>query len=253
MLSRFFIYHPIFASVIAIIILILGFFSIAALPVERYPNIAPPSVTVSTVYRGASAETVEESVTQILEQQIKGIDNLLYYTSNSESSGQSTIDIHFKIGTDIDKAQLQVQNQMNSVLSRLPEEVQRQGVNIWKTTGDLLLVVGLYDETGKASNIDLSDYMINYFEQPLTQIQGVGEVDTFSSGYAMRIWLKPDIMASYGLVPSDVMTLLSEQNIEAAPGQFGESGDQSFQYTLKYKGRLQSVEEFEEIVIRLQH
>ena len=149
MLSRFFIYHPIFASVIAIIILILGFFSIAALPVERYPNIAPPSVTVSTVYRGASAETVEESVTQILEQQIKGIDNLLYYTSNSESSGQSTIDIHFKIGTDIDKAQLQVQNQMNSVLSRLPEEVQRQGVNIWKTTGDLLLVVGLYDETGR--------------------------------------------------------------------------------------------------------
>ncbi len=143
MLSRFFIYHPIFVSVIAITILIFGFFSIRAMPVERYPNLAPPSVTVVANYRGASAETVEESVTQILEQQIKGLDNLLYFTSNSESSGTGSIDIHFKIGTDIDKAQLQVQNRINSALNRLPEQVQRQGVNIWKTTGDMLLIVGL--------------------------------------------------------------------------------------------------------------
>ena len=253
MLSRFFIYHPIFASVIAIIILILGFFSIAALPVERYPNIAPPSVTVSTVYRGASAETVEESVTQILEQQIKGIDNLLYYTSNSESSGQSTIDIHFKIGTDIDKAQLQVQNQMNSVLSRLPEEVQRQGVNIWKTTGDLLLVVGLYDETGKASNIDLSDYMINYFEQPLTQIQGVGEVDTFSSGYAMRIWLNPNQLKNYGLIPSDIEKALQDYNTQIAAGSIGAMPatiDQNIYAKVTVGSRLKTIDDFKKVVIK---
>ncbi|WP_439356484.1 efflux RND transporter permease subunit [Acinetobacter seifertii] len=216
MLSRFFIYHPIFVSVIAITILIFGFFSIRVMPVERYPNLAPPSVTVVANYRGASAETVEESVTQILEQQIKGLDNLLYFTSNSESSGTASIDIHFKIGTDIDKAQLQVQNRINSALNRLPEQVQRQGVNIWKTTGDMLLIVGLYDETGKASNIELSDYMVNHFEQPLSQLQGIGEVDVFGSSYAMRIWLNPNQLRNYQLMPSDIEKALEDYNTQIA-------------------------------------
>ncbi|WHP06173.1 multidrug efflux RND transporter permease subunit [Acinetobacter corruptisaponis] len=253
MLPRFFIYHPIFASVIAIIILILGFFSILALPVERYPNLAPPSVSVSAVYRGASAETVEESVTQILEQQIKGIDNLLYYTSNSESSGRSSIDIHFKIGTDIDKAQVQVQNQMNSALSRLPEQVQRQGVNIWKTTGDLSLIVGIYDETGKTSNIDLSDYLITHFEQPLTQIQGVGEVDIFGSAYAMRIWLNPNQLRNYKLMPSDIEKALSDYNTQIAAGSIGAmpSADHQNIYAKVTAGsRLKTIEDFKSVVVK---
>ncbi|KYQ82916.1 multidrug transporter [Acinetobacter sp. NRRL B-65365] len=253
MLSRFFIFHPIFASVIAIIILILGFFSILALPVERYPNLAPPSVTVATVYRGASAETVEDSVTQILEQQIKGIDHLLYYTSNSESSGRSTIDIHFKIGTDIDKAQLQVQNQMNSALSRLPEQVQRQGVNIWKTTGDMLLIVGVYDETGKANNIDLSDYLVNHFEQPLAQIQGVGEVDIFGSAYAMRIWLNPNQLKNYKLMPSDIEKALEDYNTQIAAGSIGSmpaAADQNIYAKVTAGSRLKTIDDFKSVVVK---
>lgn len=253
MLSRFFIYHPIFVSVIAITILIFGFFSTRAMPVERYPNLAPPSVTVVANYRGASAETVEESVTQILEQQIKGLDNLLYFTSNSESSGTASIDIHFKIGTDIDKAQLQVQNRINSALNRLPEQVQRQGVNIWKTTGDMLLIVGLYDETGKASNIELSDYMVNHFEQPLSQLQGIGEVDVFGSSYAMRIWLNPNQLRNYQLMPSDIEQALEDYNTQIAAGSIGampSAADQNIYAKVTAGSRLKTVDDFKSVVVK---
>ncbi|MGE8549339.1 MAG: efflux RND transporter permease subunit, partial [Acinetobacter calcoaceticus] len=253
MLSRFFIYHPIFVSVIAITILIFGFFATLAMPVERYPNLAPPSVTVVASYRGAAADTVEESVTQILEQQIKGLDNLLYFTSYSESSGTSSIDIHFKIGTDIDKAQLQVQNRINAALNRLPEEVQRQGVNIWKTTGDMLLIVGLYDETGKASNIELSDYMVNHFEQPLSQLQGIGEVNVFGSSYAMRIWLNPNQLRNYQLVPSDIEKALEDYNTQIAAGSIGampSASDQNIYAKVKAGSRLKTIDDFKSVVVK---
>lgn len=223
------------------------------MPVERYPNLAPPGVTVVANYRGAAADTVEESVTQILEQQIKGLDNLLYFTSYSESSGTSSIDIHFKIGTDIDKAQLQVQNRINGALNRLPEEVQRQGVNIWKTTGDMLLIVGLYDETGKTSNIDLSDYMVNHFEQPLSQLQGIGEVNVFGSSYAMRIWLNPNQLRNYQLVPSDIEKALEDYNTQIAAGSIGampSAADQNIYAKVKAGSRLKTIDDFKSVVVK---
>ena len=177
MLSKFFIHRPIFAGVLAIIVMAFGLFATFQLPVERYPDIAPPRITVSATYTGASAETVEESVTQVLEQQIKGIDHLLYFSSSSDSNGRSRISISFENGTDPDTAQVQVQNAINGVINRLPEDVQRQGVNVYKSLGDTHMVIGLYDQTGKSSNIALSDYMMTHLEQDLARIDGVGEVD----------------------------------------------------------------------------
>ena len=180
MLSKYFIERPIFAGVLAIIVMAFGIFSVINLPVERYPDIAPPQITVAATYNGASAETVEESVTQLLEQQIKGIDHLLYFSSSSDSAGRSRISISFENGTDPDTAQVQVQNSINGVLSRLPEDVQRQGVNVWKSLGDTHMVIGLYDQTGKSNNIELSDYMMTHLEQEISRIEGVGEVDVLA-------------------------------------------------------------------------
>ena len=162
MLSKFFIHRPIFAGVLAIIVMAFGLFATFQLPVERYPDIAPPRITVSATYTGASAETVEESVTQVLEQQIKGIDHLLYFSSSSDSNGRSRISISFENGTDPDTAQVQVQNAINGVINRLPEDVQRQGVNVYKSLGHTHMVIGLYDQTGKSSNIALSDDMMTH-------------------------------------------------------------------------------------------
>ena len=204
MLSKFFIERPIFATVLAIMVMAFGIFSILNLPVERYPDIAPPRITVSTTYTGASAETVEQSVTQVLEQQIKGIDHLLYFSSTSDSSGRSRINLSFDIGTNPDTAQVQVQNSINGVLNRLPEEVQRQGVNVYKSLGDTHMVIGLYDTTGRSSNIQISDYLADHIEQNIARIEGVGEIDVFGSQYAMRIWLNPLKLKQYLLIPSDI-------------------------------------------------
>lgn len=253
MLSKFFISRPIFATVFALMLLFIGILSMFKMPIERYPNLAPPSVSVGATYRGASAETVEHSVTQILEQQIKGLDDLLYYTSSSQASGRSSIDIYFKIGTDINQAQIQVQNQMNAVLSRLPEQVQRQGVGIWKSTGDLLLIVGLYDQTGRASNIDLADYMVNHLEQPLSQIQGVGEVDVFGSGYAMRIWLNPLQLKNYHLIPDDIESALNDYNTQIAAGSIGampSSTEQNIYAKVTAGSRLKTIDDFKSVVIK---
>ena len=191
MLSKFFIHRPIFAGVLAILVMVLGIFAVINLPIERYPDIAPPRITVSTTYTGASAETVEDSVTQVLEQQIKGIDHLLYFESSSEATGRSRISMSFENGTDPDTAQVQVQNAINGVINRLPEDVQRQGVNVFKSLSDTHMVIGIYDTSGKSDNIALSDYMMTHIEQDLARIEGVGEVDVFGAQYAMRIWLNP--------------------------------------------------------------
>ena len=253
MLSKFFIQRPIFAGVLAIIVMAFGLFAVLSLPVERYPDIAPPRITVSATYTGASAETVEESVTQVLEQQIKGIDDLLYFSSSSDSSGVSRISISFENGTDPDTAQVQVQNAINGVLNRLPEDVQRQGVNVFKSLGDTHMVIGLYDASGKSDNIELSDYMMTHLEQDLARIEGIGEVDVFGSQYAMRIWLNPLKLKQYNLIPSDIRAAVEAQNTQVAAGAIGglpTLKDQYLNAKVTSGSRLKSVSEFENIIVK---
>ena len=253
MLSKFFIQRPIFACVLAIIVMALGVFSVLNLPIERYPDIAPPRITVSTTYTGADAETVEESVTQVLEQQIKGIDNLLYFSSSSDSSGRARISISFENGTDPDTAQVQVQNSINGVLNRLPDDVQRQGVTVNKSLGDTFMVVGLYDETGKSNNIELGDYLSDHIEQELSRIEGIGEVDVFGSQYAMRIWLNPNLLRQYQLMPSDIRTAIEAQNTQVAAGGVGDlpvAADQYLNAKVTAGSRLRTVDEFKNIIVK---
>lgn len=253
MLSKFFIHRPIFAGVLAIIVMAVGIFAVLNLPVERYPDIAPPRITISTSYAGADAETVEESVTQILEQQITGIDHLLYFNSSSDSSGRSRISLSFENGTDPDTAQMQVQNSISSVINRLPNDVQRQGVNVYKSLGDTFMVVGLYDATGKANNIQLSDYLSANIEQVLGRIDGVGEVDVFGSQYAMRIWLNPNQLKQYGLMPSDIRAAVEAENTQVAAGGIGDLPVVEGQYLnakVSAGSRFETVEQFENIIVK---
>lgn len=253
MLSKFFIQRPIFAGVLAIIIMAVGIFAVLNLPVERYPDIAPPKITVSATYTGADAETVEESVTQVLEQQIKGIDHLLYFSSSSDSSGRTRISISFENGTDPDTAQVQVQNSINGVINRLPEDVQRQGVSVYKSLGDTFMVVGLYDSTGKSNNIELGDYLSDHIEQELSRIEGVGEVDVFGSQYAMRIWLNPNKLTQYQLIPSDIRAAIEAQNTQVAAGGIGDLPvvqDQYLNAKVTAGSRLRTVEEFNNIIVK---
>lgn len=253
MLSRFFIDRPIFSGVLAIIVMALGIFSMMNLPVERYPDIAPPVISISSSYPGASAETVEESVTQILEQQLRGIDNLLYFSSSSDSIGSSRISLSFKNGTNPDTAQVQVQNTMSSVLNRLPDAVQRQGVRVVKSSGDSLLLVGLYDETGRSSNVEIADYLMNHFDEPIARLSGVGETRLFGSQYAMRIWLNPIAMSKYNVIVSDIQTAIREQNNQVTAGQLGElpnSDEQYLNVTVTAGTRFNSVEEFQNIILK---
>ena len=253
MLSKFFIQRPIFACVLAIIVMALGIFSVMQLPVERYPDIAPPRISVSTTYTGADAETVEESVTQVLEQQIKGIDNLLYFSSSSDSSGRARINISFENGTDPDTVQVQVQNSINGVLNRLPDDVQRQGVTVNKSLGDTFMVVGLYDETGKSNNIELGDYLSDHIEQEISRIEGIGEVDVFGSQYAMRIWLNPNLLRQYQLMPSDIRAAIEAQNTQVAAGGIGDLpvvADQYLNAKVTAGSRLRTVDEFQNIIVK---
>ena len=253
MLSKFFIHRPIFAGVLAIVVMAIGLFAVMNLPVERYPDIAPPRITVAATYSGASAETVEESVTQVLEQQIKGIDHLLYFSSSSDSSGRSRVSISFENGTDPDTAQVQVQNAINGVLNRLPEDVQRQGVNVFKSLGDTHMVISLYDESGRSNNIELSDYLMTHLEQDISRIEGIGEVDVFGSQYAMRIWLDPGKLKQYKLMPSDVRAAIEAQNTQVAAGAIGDLPAVDEQYLnakVTSGSRLKTVEEFQNIIVK---
>ncbi|WP_445115257.1 multidrug efflux RND transporter permease subunit [Acinetobacter sp. WZC-1] len=253
MLSRFFIERPIFAGVLAIIVMALGIFSVLNLPVERYPDIAPPRITISANYAGADAETVEESVTQVLEQQIKGIDHLLYFSSSSDSSGRARINLSFENGTDPDTAQVQVQNSINSVINRLPEEVQRQGVRVMKSLGDTFMVVGLFDSNGHSNNIQLSDYMADHIEEQISRVEGVGEVNIFGSQYAMRIWLNPNQLRQYQLMPSDIRAAIEAQNTQVAAGGVGDLPtlrDQYLNAKVTAGSRLRTVDEFKNIIVK---
>lgn len=246
-----FIDRPVLSTVISIIIVILGVLGLISLPVSQYPEIAPPTVTVAANYQGASAEVVMNSVVIPLEEQINGVEDMTYMTSTSNNDGSAVINIYFKLGTNPDLAAVNVQNRVSRATPLLPQEVTRAGVTTAKRQSDNILIFSLYSENPEYDMTFLQNYANINILPKIKRVPGVGEAVIFGQkDYSMRIWLKPDVMAAYGLVPSDVTSLLAEQNIEAAPGQLGESADQSFQYTLKYKGRLQSTKEFEEIIVR---
>ena len=245
-----FINRPVLSTVISIVIVILGILGLLSLPISQYPDIAPPTVRVSTTYQGANAQTVLNSVIAPLEEQINGVENMMYMTSTATNTGEADIQVYFKQGTDPDMAAVNVQNRVAKAQGFLPAEVTKVGVITSKRQTSMLLVFSLYSSDDKYDNEFLENYAkINVIPE-VQRVPGVGDAMVMGADYSMRIWLKPDVMAQYKLMPTDITNALSEQNIEAAPGSFGESGNQTFQYTLRYKGRLQTQEEFEDIVIR---
>ncbi len=252
-ISRFFIDRPVFAWVIAIVIMLAGLGAMLNLPVAQYPDIAPPTVSVTANYPGASAETLETSVTQVIEQQLTGIDNLLYFSSSSDNSGRVRITATFAKGTDPDTAQVQVQNKVRQAETRLPSMVRQLGVNVTKSNSDFLMLVGLYDESGKSTSVDVSDYLVSNFQDDLARVPGVGEVDAMGSQYAMRIWLDPIKLAAFNLMPSDVQNAITAQNAEVSAGQIGERPavpGQMLTATVKAKARLETPEQFRDIVLK---
>src|SRR5512136_2926612 len=221
MLSRFFLDRPVFAWVIAIAIMVLGGLAIYTLPVSQYPAIAPPSIAITSFYPGASAETVENSVTQIIEQKMTGFDRMLYLTATSDSSGTCRIELTFAPGTDPDLAWAQVQNKLQLAMANLPEVVGSQGVKVSKSTRNWLMIVGLISEDGSMDGNDLRDYAQSNLEKVLSRVPGVGEVEIFGSQYAMRVWLHPDKLTNYGMTIQDVIATLRAYNVEVSAGQFG--------------------------------
>lgn len=245
-----FINRPVLSTVISIIIVILGILGLISLPVTQYPDIAPPTIQVSASYMGANAQTVLNSVIAPLEEQINGVENMMYMTSTATNTGDATIQIYFHQGTDPDMAAVNVQNRVTKAQGLLPAEVTQVGVITSKRQTSMLMGFSVYSSDDKYDIEFVENYVkINLIPQ-VQRVAGVGDAMVWGADYSMRIWLKPDVMAQYHLMPSDVTAALAEQNIEAAPGQFGEQGDQSFQYVMRYKGRLQTTEEFEDIVIR---
>ncbi len=245
-----FINRPVLSTVISILIVILGVIGLATLPITQYPDIAPPTVSVRATYTGANAQTVLNSVIAPLEDQINGVENMMYMTSNASNNGSADISIYFKQGTDPDMAAVNVQNRVSMAQGLLPAEVTKVGVTTQKRQTSMLMVFSIYDEKDQYSIEFLENYANINLIPEVKRVNGVGDANVLGMDYSMRIWLKPDVMAQYKLIPNDVAAALAEQNIEAAPGQFGERGNQSFQYTIRYKGRLQQPEEFENIVIK---
>ena len=245
-----FINRPVLSTVISILIVILGLIGLATLPITQYPDIAPPTVSVRATYQGANAQTVLNSVIAPLEDQINGVENMMYMTSNAANNGSADISIYFKQGTDPDMAAVNVQNRVSMAQGLLPAEVTRVGVTTQKRQTSMLMVFSIYDENDQYNIEFLENYANINLIPEIKRVNGVGDANVLGQDYSMRIWLKPDIMAQYKLVPNDISGVLAEQNIEAAPGQFGERGKQSFQYTIRYKGRLQQPEEFENIVVK---
>ena len=245
-----FINRPVLSTVISIFIVILGCVGLLWLPITQYPDIAPPTIQVSTTYTGANAQTVLNSVIAPIEEQINGAEGMTYMQSTATNTGNATITVYFRQGFDPDMAAVDVQNRVAKAQSMLPAEVTKVGVITKKRQTSMLLVFSLYSPDGSYETEFIENYMkINVIPQ-IQRVSGVGDAMVMGADYSMRIWLKPDVMAQYQLMPTDITAALSEQNIEAAPGQFGERGDQSYQYIMRYKGRLVTPEEFENIVIR---
>ena len=245
-----FINRPVLSTVISILIVILGIIGLATLPVTQYPDIAPPTVSVRATYTGANAQTVLNSVIAPLEDQINGVENMMYIQSSASNNGSADISVYFNQGTDPDMAAVNVQNRVSMAQGLLPAEVTKVGVTTQKRQNSMLLIFSLYDAEDKYNIEFIENYAKINLIPEVQRVKGVGDANVMGQDYSMRIWLKPDVMAQYNLVPSDISNALAEQNIEAAPGQFGERGKQTFQYTIRYKGRLQQTEEFENIVIK---
>ena len=252
-MSRFFIDRPIFAWVIAIVIMLAGVLAIRTLPISQYPPIAPPAVSISAIYPGASAKTLEDTVTQVIEQKMKGIDHLTYMSSASDSSGSVTITLTFDAGTDPDIAQVQVQNKLSLATPLLPQEVQKQGVQVAKATSNFLMVIGFVSEDGSMTDIDLGDYVASNVQDIIARINGVGETQLFGSKYAMRIWLDPTKLHNYKLTPADISAAITAQNAQVSAGQLGgmpSPKGQRLNATITAQSRLQTPEQFGAILLR---
>jgi multidrug efflux pump len=252
-MSRFFIDRPIFAWVIAIVIMLAGALAIMVLPVAQYPDIAPPAVNINATYPGASPETVENTVTQIIEQQLTGVDGLLYFSSTSDSTGSASISATFKAGTNPDIAQVQVQNKLQLAIPRLPNEVQRQGLVVNKSQNGFLMIAALYDDSGKLTTSDIGDYVASKLQDPISRITGVGQAQIFGGQYAMRIWLDPLKLNNYALTPDDVSNAITAQNAQVSAGQIGAQPSQPGQElnaTVTAQSRLQTPEQFRNIIVK---
>ena len=254
MFSRFFIYRPIFASVLSVVIVIAGVITLVGLPIAQYPEITPPTVQVQAIYPGASAQVVAEAVGAPIEQQVNGVEGMLYMESNSSSDGQYGLTITFEVGTDINLASVLVQNRVNIATRSLPEEVTRLGVTTKKQSSNILLLVSLFSQEGQYDSLYLSNYAVLRLQDELSRIQGVGDITIFgSSNYSMRIWLDPRQLKSRSLTTQDVLDAIREQNVQVAAGQIGQPpspDNQAFQYTITTQGRLSDVEQFEEIIVK---
>ena len=247
---RFFIDRPVFSGVISVVIVLMGAIAIFSLPVEQYPDIAPPTINVWATYPGANAETVQKAVIAPLEEAINGVEDMTYMTSTASNTGDASIMIYFKQGANADMAAVNVQNRVNGVLSQLPAEATKTGVTTEKQQNAELLTFALYSPDDRFDQTFLNNYVKINVEPRLKRISGVGKTQLFGSNYSMRLWLKPDKMAQYGLIPNDISTMLAGQNIEAATGSFGANHQTANEYTMKYRGRLSTAEEFGELVVK---
>jgi multidrug efflux pump len=253
MLSRFFIERPIFAWVVAIVIMLAGALAIRGMSIAQYPDIALPQVAISAVYPGASAKTVEDTVTQVIEQKMKGLDGLKYMSSSSDGSGAASITLTFAAGTNIDIAQVQVQNKLSTATSLLPQEVQQSGLSVVKSARNFLMVVGLYSPDGKLTNADLADYLATHIQDPISRVQGVGDTQLFGAQYAMRIWLDPAKLTSFNLTPADVVAAIKAQNAQVSAGQLGgtpQVAGTQLNATITAQSRLQTPDQFRAIILK---
>lgn len=252
-MARFFIDRPVFAWVLSIVIMLAGALSISTLPLEQYPDIAPTRISIAATYPGASAKTIEDSVTQVIEQSLKGLDRLTYMSATSNSSGTARIELTFDAGTDPDVAQMQVQNKLQQAVSQLPQAVQEQGVTVTKAGTDLLMFVALYSEDGSMSNIEIGDYVQSSLLDVISRVDGVGEAAIRGSGFAMRLWLDPTRLNQHGLMPSDVRSAVQAQNTELSAGQIGAlpaPPGQQLTATITARSKLQTAAQFREVIVK---
>jgi len=254
-MARFFIERPVFAWVLAIVTMLAGILSITALPVAQYPSIAPPSIAISATYPGASAKTLEDTVTQVIEQKMQGLDRLLYMSSTSDSTGNVSITLTFENGTNPDTAQVQVQNKLALATPLLPQAVQSQGVKVTKSSANFLAVLAFISEDGKMSSADMSDYVASSVQEPMSRVPGIGETQLFGAQYAMRIWLDPSKLNQYKLTPADVSAAIQAQNAQVSAGEFGGAPSvkgQQLNATINAQTRLQTVDQFNQLLLRTQ-
>jgi multidrug efflux pump len=252
-LSRFFIDRPVFAWVIAVVIMLAGGIAALNLPIEQYPTIAPPAVVISATYPGADANSLQNSVTQVIEQQLTGLDNLLYFSSSSNADGTVQITATFAPGTNPDIAQVQVQNKVQAAVPLLPQQVQQLGVVVAKNSSNFIIVIGIYDDTGRYTNVDISDFIASKMQDPLSRVPGVGNTQVFGAQYAMRIWLDPYKLHNFSLQPGDVYAAIQTQNVQVSAGHIGAAPaveGQAINATVTAQSRLQTPEQFRNIILK---